>query len=78
MKSLDFKTAVNTWAVSVIGYSEGVIERTIEELKTPDRKTRTLSFENGALHQMSNVISLCTLQKVGGHLIREECVTSET
>ena len=46
--------AINTWAVSVVRYSGGVVDWTVDELKEADRKTKKLLTLNGALHPKSN------------------------
>ena len=46
--------AINAWAVSVVRYSGGIVDWTIDELQEADRKTRKLLTLNGALHPRSN------------------------
>lgn len=54
-----------------------MIEWKMEQLKTLDRNTRTLVFENGSLHQKSNVIRSYSPRKGGERLISIEVCVSE-
>ena len=47
--------SINTWAVSVIQYSTGIVDWTIEELQHLDRKTRKIMNINRCLLTRSNV-----------------------
>ena len=42
---------INTWAVDVVRYSAGVVDWTIEEMASMDRRTRKILTTNGCLHQ---------------------------
>ena len=46
--------AINAWAISVVRYSGGIVDWTVDELKEADKKTRKLLTLNGALHPRSN------------------------
>ena len=71
--------AVNSWAVSVVRYTAGILEWTDSELKAMDVKTRKRLTMNGAFHIRSNVDRLYMKRKVGGRGLMsvEECVRSE-
>lgn len=56
-------TAVNTWAVPVLRYSDGLVEWTKEELQTLNGKNRILFFENGSLNRNSYLIKFYPPQK---------------
>ena len=47
--------AANTWAVSILRYSAGVVEWKTDELKVLDRKNRKMMTLHGALHPKSDV-----------------------
>ena len=42
---------INTWAVGVVRYSARVVDWTIEEMASMDRRTRKILEMNGYLHQ---------------------------
>ena len=44
--------------ISVVRYSGGVVDRTVDELKEADRKTIKLPTLNGALHPRYNAYNL--------------------
>ena len=48
-------SGINVWAVSVVRYSENIVEWTREELVSMDRRTRKILAMNGYLHTRSNV-----------------------
>ena len=50
---------INTWAVGVVRYSAGVVDWTMEEMTSMDRRTRKILAMNGCLHTRSNVASGC-------------------
>ena len=50
--------AIKTWAVAAVRYTAGIVNRTAEELKAMDRKTRKLMVLNGALHPRADVEKL--------------------
>ena len=41
---------INTWAVGVVRYSAGMVDRTMEEMASMDRRTREILAMNGCLH----------------------------
>ena len=71
--------AVNTWAVSVVRYTAGILEWNKTELKAMDVKTRKLLTMKGAFHMNSNVDRLYMKRQVGGRglISVEECVRTE-
>ncbi len=50
--------AINTWAMSLMRYSAGIVEWTKEDLDVMDRRTRKLMTMNGMLHPRANVSRL--------------------
>ena len=46
---------INTWAVGVVRYSVGIVDWTVEEVASMDRKTRKILSMNSCLHTRSNV-----------------------
>ena len=70
---------INTWAVGVVRYSAGMVDWTMEEMASMDRRTRKILAMNGCLHTRSNVARLYLPRKEGGRgLIGiEECVRKE-
>ena len=71
---------INAWAVSVIRYSAGIVDWTVEELVTMDRRTRKILAMNGCMHTRSNVARLYLPRKEGGRglISIEECVNKES
>ena len=71
--------AVNTWAVSVVRYTAGILEWSDSELKAMDVKTRKLLTMKGAFHRNSSVDRLYMKRQVGGRglISVEECVKAE-
>ena len=71
--------AVNSWAVSVVRYTAGILEWTDKELQQMNVKTRKRLTMNRAFHKVSNVDRLYMKRKEGGRglLSVEECVRSE-
>ena len=71
--------AVNTWAVSVVWYTAGILEWNKPELKAMDMKTRKLLTMKGAFHMNSSVDRLYMKRQVGGRglISVEECVRAE-
>ena len=57
---------INAWAISVVRYSGGIMDWTVDELKEADRKTRKLLTLNGALHPRSNTDRLYLPRAEGG------------
>ena len=58
--------AINTWAVSLMRYSAGIVEWTKADLDVTDRKTRKLMTMYGMLHPRSNVSRLYLPRSEGG------------
>ena len=58
--------AINTWAVSLMRYSAGIVEWTKADLDVTDRKTRKLMTMYGMLHPRSNVNRLYLPRSEGG------------
>ena len=56
---------VNAWAVGVVRYKPGILEWTVIELASMDRKTRKILAMNGCLHTRSNVVRLYLPRNVG-------------
>ncbi len=50
--------ANNTWAVSLMRYSAGIVKWTKEDLDVMDRRMRKLMTMNGMLHPRANVSRL--------------------
>ena len=50
--------AIDTWTVSLMRYSAGIVEWTKADLDVTDRKTRKLMTMHGMLHPRSNVSRL--------------------
>ena len=71
--------AINAWAISVVRYSGGIVDWTVDELKEADRKTRNLLTLNGALHPRSNTDMLYLPRAEGGRglISFEECIRQE-
>ena len=71
--------AVNSWAVSVVRYTAGILCWTQKELEAMDIKTRKRLTMNWAFHKRSNVDRLYMKRKVGGRGLMsvEECVRTE-
>ena len=67
---------VNTWAVSLLRYSEAIISWRKCELQTIDRKTRKLFTIYGGLHPKSDANRLYIPRKDGGRglIAIEDCV----
>ena len=58
--------AINSWAVSLLRYSGGIVNWTKSELVELDRTTRNLLNIHGALHPRSNVSRLYLPRREGG------------
>ena len=71
---------INAWAVSVIRYSAGILDWTVEDLAVMDRRTRKILAINGDMHTRSHVARLYLSRKEGGRglISIEECVKKET
>ena len=72
-------SALNTWAVSLVRYSAGIIKWRKEDLQVMDRKTRKLMTIHGALHPRSDVDRIYIPRKEGGRglLSVQDCVEAE-
>ena len=57
---------VNTWAVSVMRYRGGILERNIDELQTQVRMTRKFVTMHVALHSKSDVDSVYLSKEMEG------------
>ena len=71
--------AFNSWAVSVIRYSAGILDWRVQELKDLDVKTRKILTMNGIFHKKSNVDRLYMKRCDGGRglISVEDCVRME-
>ena len=71
--------AINTWAVSVLRYGEGILKWTVDELKNVDRKSRKIMTMHGAFHPKSDTDRLYLTREKGGRglISCEGCVRSE-
>ena len=71
--------AANTWAVSLLRYSGGIIKWTKEELKRMDTKTRKLMTIHEALHPKSDVDRIYVPRGNGGRglISCEGCIRAE-
>ena len=58
--------AINSWAVSVVRYTAGIIDWTQAELEDLDRKTRKLMSAHHALHPQSEVDRLYLPRQADG------------
>ena len=72
-------SAINTWAVSLVRYSVGIVNWRKDELDTMDRKTRKLMNLYGALHPQADVDRLYVTRREGGRgmISIRECVEAE-
>ena len=57
--------SINTWAVGVVHYSAGIVDRTMGEAATMDRRTRKILAMNGCLHTRGNAARLYLPRKEG-------------
>ena len=73
-------SGINAWAVSVLRYSAGIVDWTVDELVSIDRTTRKMLAMNGCMHTRSNMARLYLLRKEGGRglISIEECVRKES
>ena len=49
---------INAWTKSVLRYSAGIVDWTVEELVSMDRRTRKVLAMNGCIHTRSNIARL--------------------
>ena len=71
--------AFNSWAVSVVRYSAGILDWRVQELKEMDVKTRKILTMNGVFHKKGNVDRLYMKRCDGGRglISVEDCVRME-
>ena len=71
--------SINSWAVSVVRYSAGVVDWREKELKDIDIKTRKILTMNGVFHRKGNVDRLYIKREHGGRglISIEDCVKME-
>ena len=50
---------INAWAVGVVHYSAGIVDWTVEELVSMNRKTRKILAMNGCLHTRTSLDCIC-------------------
>ena len=72
-------TAINSYAVSVVRYSAGILDWQEKELKDIDIKTRKILTMNGVFHKKGNVNRLYLKRNDGGRglISVEDCVKIE-
>ena len=73
-------SGINTWAVSVLCYSAGIVDWTVEELVSMDKRTRKILAMNGCMHTRSNVARLYLPRMEGGRglISIDECAVKES
>ena len=73
-------SGINAWAVGAIRYSAGILDWTMEDLVSMDRRTRKILAMNGCMNTRSNVARLYLSRKAGGKglISLEECVKKKT
>ncbi|XP_068703960.1 uncharacterized protein [Montipora foliosa] len=71
---------INNWAVGVVRYNAGIVDKTMEEVANMDRRTRKILAMDGCLHTRSSVARLYLPRKIGGRglIDIEECVKRES
>ena len=71
--------AINSWAVSLLRYSGGIVNWTKSELAELGRKTRKLLTIQGVLHPRSNVSRLYLPRREGGRglISAEDAINTE-
>ena len=71
--------AINSWAVSLVRYSAGILKWTKDELKVMDRKTRKIMAMNRMYHSQSDTGRLYIPRMEGGRglLSIADCVKTE-
>ena len=71
--------AINTWAVSVVGNSAGIIDWSKAELKSMDIKTRKILSMRRAFCEKSSIYRLYLKRKEGGRglISVTDCVAQE-
>ena len=58
-------SGINVWAMSVLRYHAGIVEWTVEELVSMDRRTRKIVAINECMNTRSNVVRLYLPRKEG-------------
>ena len=73
-------SGINAWAVSVLRYSAGIVDWTVEDLVSMDRRTRKSLVMNGCMHTRSNIARLYLPRKEGGRglISTEACVRKKS
>ena len=71
--------AINSWAVSIVRYTAGILDWAESELAKMDIRTRKILTMNGVHHKRSNVDRLYIKRKDGGRglISVNECVRTE-
>ena len=71
--------SINSWAVSIVRYSAGIVDWREKELKDIDIKTRKILTMSGVFHRKGNVDRLYTKRENGGRglISIEDCVKME-
>ena len=79
LNSGNMMKAINTWAVSVLRYTAGIISWTVDDIHEIDRKTRKAMTMNRMLHPRANVARLYLSRDEGGRglISAEECIRTE-
>ena len=52
-------SGINAWAVGVVRYGAGIVDWTVEELVSMNRKTRKILAMNGCLHTRMSLRNGC-------------------
>ena len=73
-------SSINAWGVSVLRYSAGVVDWTVDELVSMDRRTRNILAINGCMHTRSNIARQYLPRKEDGRglISIDECVNKES
>ena len=75
-------SGINAWAVSVLRYSAGIVDWTVEELVSMDKRTRKTLAINGCMYtRRSNIVRLYLRGRKEGRrglISIEECVRKES
>ena len=68
--------AVNTWVVSVMRYSAGILKWNTDESKNLDRRTSKFMTMHGALHPKSDIDMVYLSREIGerGLISYERCI----
>ena len=70
---------LNTWAVSAMRCSAGILKWNTDELKSLDRRTRKFMTMHGALHPKSDIDRVYLSREMGGRglISCEGCIRME-